>query len=83
MPRYRFNHAYRTQTLGPWEKDDQVELEEAVAEFIGRDSPGAISSLDVLPAPGEPDEEETGARDVSRPPADRMQRRGRTRGGGG
>lgn len=87
MARYRFNHSYRSGGLGglgPYDKGAEVELEEDVAQYIERDSPGALAALDV-PRQAEPEDEEPedeGTRDVSAPPADRMQRRGRTRGTG-
>lgn len=51
MPRYTVAHRYTSQrdgqTFGPWEPGDEVELEQADAEWVNRDSPGALA----LPAP--------------------------------
>ncbi len=43
---YRVARPYSAQfgerRLGPWEKDDAVELEYEVAEWVERDSPGTL-----------------------------------------
>ena len=51
MPAYRVNHNYRS-SWGQLEAGAVVELDQAVAEWLDRDSPGCIS-LDV-PEPEKP-----------------------------
>lgn len=58
MPKYLVNHAYASRSdgvqYGPWSPGDSVELLEAVAEWVNRDSPGTLSALPVAtsePAP--------------------------------
>ena len=50
MSAYKLNHGYTSrrdgQTFGPWEKGEVVELDQADAEWIERDSPGALSPVD-------------------------------------
>ncbi len=47
MARYQVNHsysAYRDGTsLGPWVEGDVVELDDGDAEWVERDSPGALT----------------------------------------
>jgi hypothetical protein len=71
MPRYVAGHAYTARrdghTFGPWAAGDVVELDQADADWVNRDSPGALDSAD------EPS---------SRPPGkDKAHRSGNTRGG--
>lgn len=40
--RYLVQWAYRTGSLGPWFKGDEVDLREDVAEAVNRDSPGVL-----------------------------------------
>lgn len=46
MPRYLVNHVYACYTdgihYGPWTPGETVELLEAVAEWVNRDSPGTL-----------------------------------------
>jgi hypothetical protein len=46
MGRYVVQHNYRSfsdgEWLGPWVKGDEVELDDARAEHVERDSPGAL-----------------------------------------
>lgn len=47
MPRYLVNHNYRSGTFGPWVAGDRVTLDDAAdAEFVNRDSPGALTEID-------------------------------------
>lgn len=50
MPAYRVNHNYRAAHHGPWVKGDTVELTEADAEWVNRDSEGALSLVVEKPA---------------------------------
>lgn len=56
MPTYAVNHRYSArrdgQTFGPYEPDTTVELDEADAEWINRDSPGCLTAADA-PVDGE------------------------------
>lgn len=49
MPRYRVNHVYASYRdgvhYGPWTPGEEVELVEAVAEWVNQDSPGALSPV--------------------------------------
>lgn len=74
MSAYTLNHAYGAsrdgRRFGPWEAGETVELEPADAEWIERDSPGAL--VDVKAGKGE----------RQKPPtADRQHRGGANRGG--
>ena len=64
MPRYVFNWRYRS-SYGAGLAGEEVDLDEATAEAINRDSPGVLSEV------------ETRAMDA--PPSDRMVKRPRTR----
>lgn len=48
MPTYRVNHSYSALRdgvrFGPYEQGTTVQLEEADAEWINRDSPGTLSA---------------------------------------
>lgn len=61
---YVVQHRYRAGEYGPWEAGAIVELTEAQAAHIERDSPGALRRLDAS----------QGERDIPAPPRDRMQR---------
>ncbi len=57
MPRYLVNHAYRSfsdgRQFGPFTAGETVELGEAEAEWVNRDSPGCLSpEADEDAAPG-------------------------------
>lgn len=75
MPRYTVKHAYAASRdglqFGPWEKGSEVELDQADAEWVERDSPGAL--VEVQPKPAKP------AR-TQAPAQDRQQRGGPNRG---
>lgn len=46
MPRYEVVHSYRSardgQQFGPWRPGDFVELDDADAAWVNRDSPGCL-----------------------------------------
>jgi len=50
MPGYAVNHRYGSkrdgQLFGPWEADTSVDLTEADAEWVNRDSPGTLTPLE-------------------------------------
>ena len=68
MPDFIVKHNYRAardgQQFGPWVAGDQVQLTEVDAEWVNRDSPGALTELDA-----EPVAEETSAPEPKKPPA--------------
>lgn len=79
MARYKLNHSYRSfrdgVQYGPWTAGDEVELTDADAEWLERDSPGVL----VKPEP-EPDPEPEKSAERQKPPAaDRQHRGGRNR----
>lgn len=47
--RYTVNHDYRAyrdgRQLGPWEKGAEIEIDEPDAEWVNRDSPGALTEV--------------------------------------
>lgn len=49
MARYKLGHPYSSFTggrqFGPWAKGDEVELDDADAKWIERDSPGALAPV--------------------------------------
>ncbi len=49
MASYAVNHRYTArrdgQTFGPYEPDTTIELDEADAEWINRDSPGTLTDV--------------------------------------
>lgn len=69
MPRYRVARDYRSG-LGVFALGQEVDLPEDFAAHINRDSPGVLEPV----AP-----EAAGARQLERPPADRMVRNARRR----
>lgn len=77
MSRWVVNHPYWSwrdgQQWGPWVEGDVVDLADVDAEWVNRDSPGA------LVAEGAPEPESAPARQ-QRPAANRQHRGGRTRG---
>lgn len=79
MSAYRLNHAYTARrdgvTFGPWQAGETVDLEPADAEWIERDSPGALAEVKAK-AIKEPDGERQ-----QPPTADRQHRGGRNRSG--
>lgn len=73
MSRYELNHAYGSARdglrFGPWQAGEVVDLDPADAEWIERDSPGALTEVKAK------------AKEREQPPAaDRQHRGGRTRG---
>jgi hypothetical protein len=55
MPRYRVNHRYSSyrdgRRFGPWEAGETVELEEADAAWVNRDSGGCLEADQPKPEP--------------------------------
>ena len=53
MPRYTVQHAYRAARdgarVGPWVAGEEVDVDQDLAEWVNRDSPGALA--DVKPEP--------------------------------
>lgn len=80
MPQYVINHSYRAsrdgQPIGPWSAGDTVELSEADAEWLERDSPGVLCA----PAPAEVAQVDDEASRQQPPARDRQARGGRNRG---
>ncbi|UJW32394.1 hypothetical protein L3Q67_00990 [Saccharothrix sp. AJ9571] len=58
MPRYRVKHRYHARrdgkAFGPWEPKDDVELDQADAEWVNRDSPGTLSAVRAAASTPEP-----------------------------
>ncbi|WP_328465528.1 hypothetical protein OHA21_43825 [Actinoplanes sp. NBC_00393] len=56
MAKFTVNHAYKAsrdgQQLGPWKPGDVVDLEQADADWVNRDSPGCMSPTSAAPAEG-------------------------------
>lgn len=54
MAEFTLIHSYASQRdgqrFGPWQAGDVVDLEQADAEWILRDSPGSLCPVDDLPA---------------------------------
>lgn len=54
MARYTVGHGYTAsrdgKQLGPWAAGDEVELDDAEAAWVERDSPGALAAI-VVKAP--------------------------------
>lgn len=80
MPGFEVRHAYRSsrdgQQFGPWLPGDVVELTESDAEWVCRDSPGALLPAGAVIEDGEPDAEPARAKP---PAANRQARPGRNR----
>ncbi len=80
MPLYTVNHSYRSsrdgRTFGPFVPGTTVELDEADAEWVDRDSPGALSPVVEHRLVAEHGPELA----VKPPAADRQARPGRNRG---
>lgn len=46
MPRYEVQHRYRSNNYGPWEKGDQITLDDPEdAIYVNRDSPGTLLEI--------------------------------------
>lgn len=80
MPRYTVNHAYRAFSdgvqYGPYEQGTVVELVEADAEWVNRDSPGCLTPVGAKPAKAEEPERQASAT------PNRQHKGGRNRAGG-
>lgn len=72
MARYTLNHNYRSfrdgVQYGPWAAGDEVELTDADAEWLERDSPGVLTEV-----------KSKSAERQQQPTADRQHRGGRNR----
>jgi len=68
--------AYRDgQQVGPWVEGDRIELEQADAEWVNRDSPGCLlAAAGIVEPEPEPERQKPGG-------PNRQQRPGRNRGG--
>lgn len=84
MPRYTIQRSYasahNTKVYGPWEAGEVIELEQHIAEWVDRDSPGVLA-----PVVDEPEESETSEPPVAetrqrKPSRDRQYRTGQNRG---
>lgn len=55
MGDYTVQHNYRStrdgQEFGPWTAGDVVQLDQADADWVNRDSPGALTAAEPAPAP--------------------------------
>lgn len=86
MTEYRLNHAYEASRdglrFGRWEAGEVVDLEPADAEWIERDSPGALKPVTKRKQADEkPTEDEPAAGRQKPAGADRQHRGGANRGG--
>lgn len=56
---YKVQHSYHSVgvQLGPWRAGDVVELEDAVAEWVNRDSPGCLLAASAAPEATAPADE--------------------------
>lgn len=86
MPRYQICHSYRSfrdgQSYGPWEAGGVIDLSEADADWVNRDSPGtlALPEAAVEAEPDTPVEEPAKPKTrQQRPARDRQQRGGADR----
>lgn len=89
MAAFIVNHRYAAnrdgKTFGPYAPGDFVELEDGEADWINRDSPGALHPAVVAkpaPAAADPPSTEASADGEADPVQDRGHRGGRKRGGG-
>lgn len=73
MPKLRVTQDYAARfnesDIG-FSKDDIVDLEEGVAEFVNRDAPGTLVAIKNPPSPASTDGQK-GARSEDGPPSDR------------
>lgn len=68
MTTFQVNHAYTARrdgkTLGPWVKGDSIDIDPADAEWVERDSPGALTEVKAKTAerqkPAGPDRQHRG-----------------------
>lgn len=74
MGRYVVRHSYTSyrdgQLFGPWAAGDTIELSEADAEWVNRDSPACLA------APGKPEPVKPEPAERQKPPAKDRQHRG-------
>lgn len=85
MPRFEVRHAYRSsrdgQQYGPWTAGETVELSDADADWVNRDSPGCLLAAGgIIESPvltASPD----GPERMKPAAADRQHRGGRNRSG--
>ena len=65
MPRYKVQHAYAAyrdgSRVGPWEADLEVEVDAELAEWVERDSPGALAAVRDKPE-AKPNRQHSGAK---------------------
>lgn len=82
MRRYQVNHSYRSfsdgKLHGPFEAGATVELDDAVAAWVNRDSPGCLTALDDIAAVAE--QSTVDADGEPEPAKDRAHKGGRRRG---
>jgi hypothetical protein len=83
MPGFEVQHAYRSTRdgvqFGPWQAGETVELSEADAEWVCRDSPGCLLAAGgIVEATPEPKDGEERQKPVG---ANRQHRGSRNRGG--
>jgi hypothetical protein len=81
MPQYQLKHAYTSRrdgrTFGPWAVGDVVDLDQDDADWIDRDSPGALTT----PAAADPEPEpEPEAERAAKPTPNRQRKGGPNRG---
>ena len=78
MAAYRVNHAYRSRRdgidFGPYTPGTTVELEVADADWVNRDSPGCLTSVE-----GDNEHSDVDADGEAEPAKDRQHRGGRKR----
>lgn len=82
MPDYTIRHRYHAyrdgQQYGPWVEGDRVQLAEADADWVNRDSPGALVEIEAK-APAKPPAEEKAPAAGKPPAANRRARPARDR----
>lgn len=76
MPRYNVTQNYKSRRdgldYGPWEAGGQIDLSEADADWVNRDSPGTLTPVEGKPA-------ERKAAETTEAAPKRQQRAGRDR----
>lgn len=69
--KYKITHDY-TSSIGSYEKGAEVDLDDELAEFLERDSPGILKPVaEKKKAPAKTEDETTKERAPQGPPADR------------
>lgn len=65
MPRFKVKHAYQAfrdgARIGPWGADEEVEVDAELAEWVDRDSPGALEVVRDKPE-AKPNRQHSGAK---------------------